>query len=176
MSRRPYLSSDDSEFLRGVLSKYSGESCLEIGAGNGGTLAALAERFCLVVGTDIVPPLRSVISNMRVNYVLADTANCFGDQSFDLVTFNPPYLPSAGIEDPAVDGGKGGAEVPLLFLREALRVVKTSGRVILLLSSQNPLEGIESECVKSGFELRRIAEKKLFFEELYVFEAARHRG
>jgi release factor glutamine methyltransferase len=91
---------------------------------------------------------------------------------FDLVAFNPPYLPSETIEDIAVDGGEGGTEVPLLFLQEALRVVKKDGRIVMLLSSQNSTEEIRRECSRKNFTLRSIASKELFFERLYVYEAS----
>ena len=56
--------------------------------------------------------------------ILADAASCFMDGCFDLVAFNPPYVPSGKIEDVAVDGGAEGTEVALRFLEEALRVVE----------------------------------------------------
>lgn len=172
MKQRPYLSSQDSLLLRETIRGRSGGSCLEIGAGNAGGLMELAEGYDIVVGTDLVAPEKVEWRCGGGTFVLADAATCFRDGCFDLVVFNPPYLPSETIEDVAVDGGTGGVEVPLHFLREAMRVVKRDGRILMLLSSENPLEEIQRECSRKGFELKRVARKKLFYEELYVFEAA----
>lgn len=104
-----------------------------------------------------------------VQLVVADRATCFRDAVFDLVAFNPPYVPSDGIEDIAVDGGKGGVEVPLAFLREALRVAKPDGRVVMLLSSINPTEAVRRLCWKKGYVMKEIARKNLFYEVLSAY-------
>lgn len=171
MNQQTYLASDDSALLRRTLEAYSGTSCLEVGAGNLGNLVGLADRFELVVGTDIVKPAVSYRDGRAWNLVLADTARCFRDGCFDLVAFNPPYVPSEGIEDVAVDGGADGTEVALRFLEEALRVVKKEGTIVMLLSSKNSTVVIERECFRRNFRMRKIAEERLFFESLYVFEA-----
>jgi release factor glutamine methyltransferase len=172
MNGTPYLASDDSALLREAITGYSGYSCLEIGAGNAGNLTELAKSFDQAVGTELVKPNGIDWKGRGWDIVLADRATCFRDEVFDLVAFNPPYLPSETIEDIAVDGGEGGTEVPLLFLQEALRVVKKDGRIVMLLSSQNSTEEIRRECSRKNFTLRSIASKELFFERLYAYEAS----
>ena len=172
MKQHPYVSSQDSLLLREVIRGRSGDSCLEIGTGNAGGLIELSERYEIAAGTDLVAPASFDWRGGRGSFLLADAASCFRDECFDLVVFNPPYLPSETIEDLAVDGGVGGIEVPLHFLREAMRVVRKRGRILMLLSSENPLEQIRRECSAKGFEVQKVAEKRLFYEELYVFEAA----
>jgi release factor glutamine methyltransferase len=164
-----YLWSSDSELLRSALRAYSGETSLEIGAGNAGNLLELAKRFRMVAGTDLVKPaFRMSVEPINVDFVLADGASCFREAVFDLVAFNPPYVPTGGIEDRAVDGGKGGVEVSLGFLKDALRVVKTSGRVVIIVSSENPVNVLEEECRKKGFLLVPLSTRKLFYETLFV--------
>ncbi len=170
---RPYLASEDSELLRRALASYSGGACLEIGAGNAGTLVDLSVRFGTVVGTDLAMPGMVDWRARGADFVLADRARCFRSESFELVVFNPPYLPSEEVSDPAVDGLKDGAEVPLSFLREALRVVTRQGRVVFLLSDTSPRGEFEEICGKAGFQMRQVAEMRLFYERLCVFEAAR---
>jgi release factor glutamine methyltransferase len=96
MIREPYLASEDSALLRSALGAYSGETCLEIGAGNGGNLLSLSERFDMVVGTDVVRPDMDDWKEKGPSYVLADGGSCLKDAAFDLVAFNPPYLKTAG--------------------------------------------------------------------------------
>jgi release factor glutamine methyltransferase len=169
-----YLSSSDSELLRSALREYSGETSLEIGAGNAGNLIELAKRFRMVAGTDLVKPASRMSDEPRnADFVLADGASCFRDGVFDLVAFNPPYVPTGGIEDVAVDGGKGGVEVSLGFLKDALRVVKTSGKIVFIVSSENPVNVLEEECRKKGFLLVPLSTRKLFYETLFVYVAER---
>ncbi len=106
------------------------------------------------------------------DFVLADRGSCMRDESFDLVVFNPPYLESPDVTDVAVDGGVQG-EVPLAFLREALRVVKGTGRIMMLLSDGNPVGPFESEGMRRGFRMEKVSERRLFFEKLTVYELRR---
>ena len=171
MSGGPYLASEDSALLRSVAARYSGASFLEIGAGNAGTLEAAAERFRIAAGTDLVAPGTAGWRRAGASFVLSDLARCFTDGSFDLVAFNPPYVPSEAVEDPATDAGEGGS-VPLSFLAEALRVVREGGRVLMLLSSDSPLERFEEACRRSGFGMKPVAKRRLFYETLTVYELA----
>ena len=169
MSEEPYISSEDSTLLRDVLSRYSGGVCLEIGAGNGGGLILLAKKFRTVVGTDIVWP-RMQDWRGKGEFVIADAASPFVDSTFDLVAFNPPYLREE-VRDRTVDGGRD-LEVPARFLREALRVVKKDGRVLMLLNQDADLQRFEEICAGNGFTVRRVAERRIFFEQLVVYEAS----
>jgi release factor glutamine methyltransferase len=171
MNEAPYLASEDSSLLRGAVESDSGVACLEIGAGNGGTLVSVSKNFQLVVGSDLVRPRMSDWSDAGANYVLADLAACFRDEAFDMVAFNPPYLPSDGVGDPAVDAGREN-EVPLAFLREALRVVKESGTIVMLVSAESPIERMRAECNRRNFLLTRTYSRHLFYEELVVYRAS----
>ena len=172
MNGRVYLASEDSALLRMALRPYSGRSCLEIGAGNGGNLVELSKRFGTAVGTDLVRPEMPDWKGAGANYILADGASCLRPTSFDLVAFNPPYLAEEVEADRAVEGGKH-LEVPKKFLWEALRTVKEEGVVVFLLSDEADPGEFESLCSGYGFRLKRVASERVFFEDLSVFEAAR---
>ena len=152
---------------------YQGVRCLEIGFGSGAVLQSLLPRFKMVVGTDLVSVEQARAAKGEAEVVLADRATCFRERTFDLVTFNPPYLPSETIEDRAVDGGKGGLQVPFSFLEEALRVLKLGGIVVLLLSDEADLDEFEAYCEKKGLRVEEKARQGLFFENLFVFEVSR---
>jgi len=168
---RPYIASEDSALLRKVLRAYSGRSALEIGAGNGGNLVVLANGFETAVGTDIVMPGMTDWGTWGADFLIADGASCLRAGSFDLVVFNPPYLPVEVADDPSTEGG-AGLEVPLRFLREALRMVKRTGRIVMLLNDQASIGEFEVECSHHGFRLTRVAKQHIFFEELSVYEAS----
>ncbi|MDG6901355.1 MAG: methyltransferase domain-containing protein [Nitrososphaerota archaeon] len=175
MSSRTYLSSDDSALLRSALRRYSGKRCLEIGAGNGGGLIELSKRFAHPVGTDLRPPSDDSWRGSAVDYVLADAAGPFREGTFDLVAFNPPYVPSEGLSDEAVDGGAQGIEVATRFLLEAVRVLKRDGSVVMLLSSDNPVQPVRATCEELGFSMKLLDSKHLFYESLSAYEVSRKR-
>jgi methylase of polypeptide subunit release factors len=168
MSEIPYIASEDSTLLRRALSGYTGGLCLEIGAGNAGALVELAARFDTVVGTDLVRPAMMDWKDAGVDFVLADGASCLRSSTFDLVAFNPPYISAEVGADTAVEGGEG-LEVPLMFLKEALRVVKSNGKVVMLLNDGAELAKFRGICAGSGFRIDQVASLRVFFEELAVF-------
>lgn len=171
MSSAVYLASEDSTLLRNALRGYSGDAALEIGAGNGVNLVHLADAFRKVIGTDLVSPSMSDWWERGAEMVLTDGASCFRDGTFDLVAFNPPYVPSGEVVDPAVDDG-GNAKVPLMFLREALRVVKDEGKIVMVVGGEDRLKDFAALCALKGFSLNLVAKKHLFYEELSVYEAS----
>jgi release factor glutamine methyltransferase len=172
MSGVPYASSEDSALLRSAMAGRSGSSALEVGAGNGGGLDVLSHAFSLVVGTDLIRPGMGDWKVRGSNFVLADRATCFRSSVFDLVAFNPPYLPSDVTTDVAVDGGKEGTEVPLGFVEEALRVVAKGGRILMLLQADELPEKVAERIRAGGLRATAVAMKKMFFESLTVFELA----
>jgi release factor glutamine methyltransferase len=168
--RPRYLPAEDTDLLREALERFSGDSCLEIGFGSGAVLESAAGRFRLAVGTDVSPLEEArLASRAHVQLVLADRAACFRDGVFDVVFFNPPYLPSESIEDEAVDGGPTGVEVPTSFLEEGLRVLKDGGVILALLSTEGDVGSFLARCGGLGLQVEPIAEKRLFYETLSVF-------
>jgi len=165
-----YLPSEDTASLARALRSYEGGRCLEIGFGSGAVLQSLVPRFEMVVGTDILSVQQAVEAKGDAQVVLADRATCFRGGSFDLVAFNPPYLPSETIDDRTVDGGKGGVQVPLSFLDEALRVLKQDGMVVILLSDEADLDLFKRTCEGRGLVVEEKERTGLFFENLFVFE------
>ena len=94
---------------------------------------------------------------------------------FDVVFFNPPYLPSEVMEDEAVDGGPTGVEVPVSFLEDGLRVLREGGVVVALLSTEGDVGSFLTRCASLGLLVDPIAEKRLFYETLSVFRIRRGR-
>jgi release factor glutamine methyltransferase len=175
LAGRPrYLPAEDTFLIRDALKGFSGGSCLEIGFGSGAVLASVSGRFGLAVGTDVVSlEDAKLATDPRLELLLADRATCFRDGVFDLVFFNPPYLPSLLIEDRAVDGGPTGVEVPVLFLEEGLRVLREGGTIVALLSTEGDPASFLSHCSNLGLEVETVTEKRLFYETLSVLTIRR---
>ncbi len=86
-------------------------------------------------------------------------------EKFDVIVFNPPYLPAHKFDtQPDTTGGKLGNEIIIKFLKQAKKFLKKHGKIFLLTSSHTPRFSFQP------FNSRLLAEKKLFFEKLYVYE------
>ncbi len=165
-----YLPAADTYLLIEALRPCAGKACLEIGFGSGAVISSVAERFELAVATDLLGVSDARLARTRgADLVLSDRARCFRDASFDLVFFNPPYVPSDEVEDRSVDGGPEGITVPLAFLEEGLRVLRSGGKIFALLSSEGNQESFLSRCEALGLVVEKVAEKRLFYETLSVF-------
>ncbi len=90
------------------------------------------------------------------------------NQKFDLIAFNPPYLPLDEREPKssrlATTGGKKGSEIINRFLIQAKSHLNKKGKIFLVTSS------LTKSINWRGYKIKQIAKKKVFFEELYVWE------
>jgi len=93
---------------------------------------------------------------------------------FDLIVFNPPYLPKDKREDKesaqATTGGNKGDEIILRFLKQAAKHLNKDGIILLLVSSLTPMKRINALIKKLSLQNTMMASKKLFFEELFVYK------
>ncbi|MBI4116793.1 methyltransferase [Candidatus Pacearchaeota archaeon] len=87
---------------------------------------------------------------------------------YDVIIFNPPYLPRDSREPKSsrlsTTGGKNGSEIINRFLKDAKKFLKKNGKIFFVSSIMT--KGINFE----GYKKKKIAEKKLFFEKLFVWE------
>lgn len=168
-----YVYSEDSKLLgEFLLTLNDSGALLEIGAGNGGNLSLVQKlgKFEMIVGTDILPLLSARTKLPRgIELIQTDRASCFRPESFDVIVFNPPYVPSNGFDDVTVDGGHAGMEKPLEFLSSALLVLKRKGKIAIVLSSEDSLAVLENYCESHNLLSARVLEAKLFFESLFVY-------
>lgn len=98
---------------------------------------------------------------------------------FDLILFNPPYLPTSddekvsGMLNYAFDGGVTGRDSIDRFLNEAGTYLKKDGFFLLLISSITGLEEVSEEMKKNGFSAETVGTAKVSFEELIVLKGKR---
>jgi release factor glutamine methyltransferase len=152
------------------------DSVLEIGTGCGLIAKMVAERARCVIATDKNP---RAVANAKFNGVEAIVGDLFADldSRFDLIIFNPPYLPSLSDisrdwQTRAWDGGPSGREVIAQFLSQVRNYLTQQGRVLLVISSITGYKEV-TELMHAEFGIVRIiAECKFFFETLYVILGA----
>jgi release factor glutamine methyltransferase len=147
---------------------------LDIGTGSGILAAYCAKRGAHVTASDIdteaIKALQLTSGRMRlsINLVTCDLFSKIRER-FDVVVFNPPYLPSSTTSDRTIDGGKHGTEVINRFLDELTEHLVESGRGMLVVSSQNAPRSLMMR--HSNLSIKIVRERPLFFERLYVLEA-----
>ena len=148
------------------------DSVLEVGTGCGIIAKMVAKRARCVMATDKNP---RAVANAKLNGVEAIMGDLFADldSRFDLVIFNPPYLPSeldvsSDWQTRAWDGGPSGREVIVRFLSQVGKYLTETGRVLLVISSITGYKEV-TQLMHAQFRIvRAIAERKFFFETLHV--------
>ncbi len=157
------------------------KSLLEIGIGSGEIIINLAKEFHLetIVGTDInekaVTITKKRAEKEKINIELRKEEFYKGKKKFDLVLFNPPYLPQdpevkLDIESRAIYGGKKGYEVIIKFIEKLKKYIKNKGTCLLVISSLSNPDIIFKKLRKEAFKFKIIKKEKFFFEELYCLE------
>ena len=151
------------------------DRAIEIGCGSGAIVRELSSVVQFLIATDINPhALRATRSRApEIPLIRADLFRGIKGR-FDLILFNPPYLPFNPEErsgkwiDRALDGGESGRETIERFLQELEDHLLAGGRALLLISSLTGLpEVIEMAC-RLGMRAETVLSERCFFEQLYV--------
>jgi len=156
------------------VSRYAGESALEIGAGSGIILKTLHKSFKFVVGTDIDRvSLKHCKDNLPKDIFLlcCDAASPLR-YKFDLIVSNPPYLAMEDNEkrDSAIHGDSNGIGTTLNFIKSAAQLLAEKGNMLIVVSSLSNNAKIDELIARMKLKRRVISEKKLFFEKLAIIE------
>lgn len=154
----------------------SGDYVLDIGTGIGIQAIVAARTAEKVLATDINPNAIEIArSNAELNKIRNiefRISNLFEkvNEKFDLIIFNPPYLPSheEDMLSASWAGGKNGVEVINKFLQSVANYLKPGGKFEILISSLNDPENIKKKFNENNLGFEIIARKKLWFEEIYV--------
>lgn len=174
-----YAPAEDSDLLARTASEHvrAGDRLLDVGAGSGHIAATLRDHADLdIVGSDINPHACRATAGRDIPVVRAHLTEPFQDDCFDLVVFNPPYLPTPTDHERddwlerALSGGESGREVVAPFVEAVPRVLAPDGRVLLLVSTLTGIEAIERLAAGAGLESARVAETAFPFETLVVLK------
>ena len=178
-----YEPREDSELIVEQVDKLvkKGMKALDVGTGSGIIAAALLKKTSDVTGSDVNP---YAVSYCRKKYPKAKfiQSNLFEDirGKFDVITFNPPYLPEHKGEDLETalmtTGGAKGYELLLKFLKQAKEHLTSNGFIITVFSTITHEDIVFKEAEKLGYEHEILSTKKLFFETLFCvkFFLAKH--
>lgn len=177
-----YQPAEDSYLLSAQVKKYISHlknkniRILDMGTGSG-----IQAETCLLSGikkenilsVDINPDALKFVKKLGISAIKSDLFSKINeDEKFNLIIFNPPYLPEDKY-DKEIDttGGKEGYETILKFLKQAKSHLTKNGIILLLISTLSKPEIIKKEAKKLGYNMKKLAEKGVgFFESLHVYK------
>jgi release factor glutamine methyltransferase len=172
-----YQPSDDSFLLEKQVKKFAKDKkVLDIGSGSGiQAKTALSAGAKSVLATDINPKAVEHLRKIGIHSVKSDLFSNINNK-FDLIIFNPPYLPEDKREPqdskPATTGGKKGDEIILKFLKQAPLYLNPDGSILLLISSLTPQKRINLLLSNLSMTKRILSKKQLFMESLEIWDIA----
>ncbi len=157
-----------------------GKKCLDVGTGSGVIAIRLAEECEFTAAVDLLEApalltkMNSKVNGAYLEVIQGDVLTAFRRNSFDVVTFNPPYLPENPNPNLRITyswaGGFMGREPLKRFLLDLPRVLKAGGVGLFIFSDLNDSEWVLNVCNKK-MVCEVVKRKKLTFHEIYVARA-----
>mgnify|MGYP001230942984 FL=1 len=172
-----YNPSDDSYMLLRIVEVARDQTFLEVGAGTGLIAIHAAKMGAKVTATDVNPHAveltrRNAARNqVRIQVLQSDLFDKVNGY-FDVIAFNPPYLPSDSSSTSWIErswsGGEKGSEILVSFLEQAWRHLAPGGRIYMVLSSLTGLTSV-LKAAKERYESEMLEEQRMFFESMFAY-------
>ncbi len=180
--REVYMPAEDSLLMLDSVDLWGdlrGLKCLDVGTGTGIVAIFMARKGCETFATDLTSESveltrrNAELNGVDLHITQGDLMNHFRSSSFDVITFNPPYLPERPSDvklSISWAGGSMGRELIDRFLSDLPRVIKEGGRAAILHADYNEPRLTLEWGRKRGFNSRILGRRKLAFHELIVIE------
>ena len=153
---------------------------LDMGTGSGILSVKAADSGANVTSVDInsfaIERVRKKFGMKYRKKIAFKVSNLFSNirKKFDIIMFNPPYLPMNKKEDKdiamAVSGGKHGYELIQDFFSKVNRYLKDEGFILLVFSSLTNKEKVEEVILKHGFKFELLKKENFDFETLFLYK------
>lgn len=150
-----------------------GTLALEIGCGSGFISQELGAKVARLLATDVNPHAVRAAKARGIEVIRADLFRGIKGK-FDLILFNPPYLPTQSEErtgqwiDYALDGGESGRQTVDRFIEDLAGHLRPGGRALLLISSLTGLTEVQETAAAARLTAEVVAGEQCFFERLHV--------
>ncbi len=170
-----YQPKEDSYLLESIVKKYAkGKKVLDIGSGTGiQVIAAKNAGANSVLASDINSESIKQLKNKNILAIKSDLFSKIKGK-FNLIIFNPPYLPLDKKEDKkfsiTTTGGKKGDEIIIKFLKQAKLHLNHNGIILIVLSSITPKNRILKILKARSMKKQVLARKSFFMESLEVWK------
>ncbi|MDO8555615.1 MAG: DUF2431 domain-containing protein [Nanoarchaeota archaeon] len=167
-----YEPREDSQLLARYVKIYAHGKVLDLGTGSGIQARTALTKTAEVLAADINAEAVAHCKTLGIPTIQSDLFEHI-TETFDVIIFNPPYLPEETTEDAEskqiTTGGKQGNELLERFFKEAGTHLKPKGIILFVASSLTP--DIEKIMNKNGFIYTILEQEKFFFEHLTVYKA-----
>jgi release factor glutamine methyltransferase len=172
-----YEPREDSHLMqKEVQSRAKDKHVLDMGTGSGiqaisASLASAKEVWAVDVNPKAVDCAKENAkkNKVEVKVIQSDLFKKVPKHKFDLLVFNPPYLPSDGSNDDIRwSGGYQGLEVTIEFFKQAKPFFAKGAEILFIFSSHANQVGLKDFLKREGFKLKVVASKRIFFEEIFV--------
>ena len=185
--KKIYYPREDTRLMAGVLEdiEMKGKRVLEMGCGSGVLSIIAARKNATVTAADVdIDAIKTASANAAANkasirFVESDLFQHISGK-FDIIFFNPPYLPEEDEDVQKRDitywGGKTGREVVGRFIETVKPFLNPGGKILLLISSLTGEKEVLELFHTNGFQTKIMDRKKIPWEELIVIEAKADTG
>lgn len=165
-----YEPAEDSYLIERHIKEYAKGKVLDVGTGSG-LLAVEARKYTNnITASDINPECEKELKKHNIRFIHSDLFNNI-KENYDLVLFNPPYLPEdknePEISKRITTGGKSGNEVIEKFLKQAKSHLNKNGKILIIASTLTPK--IPELFTKHGYKCELIEEEHCFFEKIQLW-------
>lgn len=161
-----YEPREDSFLLAKYVKKYAKGKVLDIGSGSGIQAETALQKTKDVIATDIDEEAIKLLNKKNIKVIKSNLFENIKDK-FDLIIFNPPYLP--GKKDKTIQGGKNGYETLERFLTQLSSYLKDEGKALIVFSSLTNKDKVDKIIIKNNLRFTPLAQENIFFEKLYVY-------
>jgi len=162
-----YEAAEDSFLLAKFVREYAKGRVLDVGVGSGILMEAALTKTKNVKGVDIDKEAINYCKKKKLDVSYSDLFSNVKEK-FDLIIFNPPYLPEDEIKDKDLIGGKHGYELIERFFLNVDKFLNKNGKILMLFSSLTNKKKVD-EIIKKKFKFKLLKEENYFFEKLFVY-------
>jgi len=173
-----YEPREDTFLVLKEVKRYAQGRVLDMGTGSGVLAIEAAQIADSVIGVDInkkaLDYARKKAANLdNIKFIHSDLFKNLKKQKFDLIIFNPPYLPEKK-EEPKwlklqIAGGKKGYEILEKFFSQASDYLTPNGKILILFSTLTNVDKVHEILENSIFNYQKLAEQSFDFETLFVY-------
>jgi HemK-related putative methylase len=194
ISNTVYEPEEDSYLMQEQVKKYVSGNVLDMGCGSGilGITALKKNTVTKVTFADINPEALLFVKNKlkeeeskdayitkaklsKCQFIHTDLYSKIKKEksghNFDMIIFNPPYLPNDEFDNERLitTGGKNGHEIIEKFLTDSKKYLNNEGIILLIFSTLTGKKIVDDIIKDLKYSKETISRKKLFMEELFVY-------